>query len=119
MAPNRLGASTKALLLESSQELFVSSISTLEISRLVWGNKLELGLSVGDWMKRALNFSGAKTLVLGHSIAEETYLLPEPFHRDPADRILVASARNKGLMLITADERILSYPHVSTLDARK
>ena len=48
-------------------------------------------------------------------IIEEAYSLPEPFHADPMDRILVATARVHGLTLLTADKAILSYPHVRTL----
>ena len=49
----------------------------------------------------------------------EAYALPGAFHKDPADRILVATAREHLLTLVTADERILAYDGVETLDARK
>jgi PIN domain nuclease of toxin-antitoxin system len=41
--------------------------------------------------------------------------LPAPFHRDTADQIIVATARIRGCPLLTADKRILGYPHVKTL----
>jgi PIN domain nuclease of toxin-antitoxin system len=47
------------------------------------------------------------------------YALPKDFHRDPADRILAATAKHLNLTLITADERILSLSCVHTFDARK
>ena len=47
----------------------------------------------------------------------EAYALPGTFHRDPADRVLVATARRDGLTLVTADDRILAYPHLRTQDA--
>jgi len=46
------------------------------------------------------------------------YELPGDFHRDPADRMLVAAAMAHDLLFLTADDRILSYPHVRSLDAR-
>ena len=49
----------------------------------------------------------------------EAYALPGSFHRDPADRLLVAAARRSGLTLVTADDRILAYPHVHTQNARR
>ena len=49
----------------------------------------------------------------------EAYALPGEFHTDPADRILVASARLHGLRLVTADQRILSYRAVQTQNARR
>jgi PIN domain nuclease of toxin-antitoxin system len=48
----------------------------------------------------------------------KAYQLPGSFHRDPADRQIVATAICHGLTLMTADERILQYPAVKTLDAR-
>lgn len=48
----------------------------------------------------------------------EAYRLPGKFHKDPADRLLVATARVHDLTFVTADERILAYRGVRTLDAR-
>ena len=56
---------------------------------------------------------------LFHEIALESYRLPEPFLRDPADRTLVATARIHGPFLLTDDDTILKNPHVSCLNARK
>jgi PIN domain nuclease of toxin-antitoxin system len=54
---------------------------------------------------------------LTHDIAVLAYALPGSFHKDPADRILVATAIHHGLTLVTADERILAYAQVMTLAA--
>jgi PIN domain nuclease of toxin-antitoxin system len=56
---------------------------------------------------------------IDHRIAAEAYSLPGEFHKDPADRLLVATARVLGAALVTPDELILAYPYVRTLDARK
>jgi PIN domain nuclease of toxin-antitoxin system len=53
------------------------------------------------------------------AVAAEAYALPGQFHADPADRILVATARLRGLRLMTVDERILEYASVRSIDARK
>ena len=53
------------------------------------------------------------------AIALEAYSLPEAFHRDPADRVLVATARTYQATLLTADERILAYQHARTEDCRR
>lgn len=50
-------------------------------------------------------------------IASEAYELPVAFHKDPVDRVLVATARIHDLVLLTADDLILRYPHVKTLSA--
>ncbi|MBI3924529.1 MAG: type II toxin-antitoxin system VapC family toxin [Armatimonadetes bacterium] len=116
--PQQLGGQTAALLLDREQELHVSTISTLEIARLVELGHVELGVEVEEWVRLAMDALPAVTIELSHSIAAESYRLPAPFHRDPADRILVATARTRSLALLTADRRILDYPHVGSHDAR-
>jgi len=54
-----------------------------------------------------------------HKTTETAYKILEPFHKDLADRILVATAVLENLSLMTADERIVNYKHVSTINARK
>jgi len=58
-----------------------------------------------------------ETLDLDHMTAVEAYQLPGEFHQDPADRLLVATARNQGRILITADRKILNYQHVNLIKA--
>jgi PIN domain nuclease of toxin-antitoxin system len=68
--------------------------------------------------ERSLTELGAQSLPITHEIAAEAYTLPAPFHKDPVDRIRVAAARRHQLSLVTADERILRYAEVRSLDAR-
>jgi len=60
-----------------------------------------------------------RTIELDHASAIEAYALPEPFHQDPAGRLLVAAARVHGLSIATADRRILQYGSVASLLAHK
>jgi PIN domain nuclease of toxin-antitoxin system len=53
-----------------------------------------------------------KLLHLSPSIAVESTILPSEFHKDPADRLIVATARVHDCPLMTADAKILAYPHV-------
>jgi PIN domain nuclease of toxin-antitoxin system len=62
-----------------------------------------------------VGLNGWQEIPVDLEIIEEAYSLPEPFHADPMDRILVATARLHGLTLLTADKAILKYPHVRTL----
>ena len=71
------------------------------------------------WVRRGMNDLGLKSVELSHAIALLAYSLPGEFHKDPADRILVATAIDQGMMLVTADERILAYGRVMTMDARR
>lgn len=72
-----------------------------------------------EWVSRSLAELAAETIPITHDLALEAYSLPGHFHEDPADRLLVASARLLGLTFLTADERILSYPAVRSLNARR
>ncbi|PYJ92798.1 MAG: PIN domain nuclease, partial [Verrucomicrobia bacterium] len=78
---------------------------------------LRLKHTFAEWEELSLTELSASTIDLTHEIAWEAYNLPGTFHNDPADRVLVATARIKKLTLITADELILRYPHVKTLRA--
>jgi PIN domain nuclease of toxin-antitoxin system len=70
---------------------------------------------VAEWIEQALAYPGVRLLYLTPRIAVESSHLPGTFHRDPADQIIVATARIRGCPLLTADARILRYPHVKTL----
>jgi PIN domain nuclease of toxin-antitoxin system len=118
-APQRLGPRTKRLVLGAEHENGICPISTLEIARLVTAGEIELSISLADWIARSMDDLAAHTVVMNHEVAMEAYALPGSFHRDPADRVLVATARRDERTLVTADDRILAYPHVRTQDARR
>jgi PIN domain nuclease of toxin-antitoxin system len=117
--PERLGPRTKRLLIGAEHENAVCPISTLEISRLVAAAEIRLSMPLAEWVVESMTDLAAQTVSVSHEVAMEAYALPGAFHRDPADRLLVAAARRNGLTLVTADDRILSYPHVRTQDARR
>jgi PIN domain nuclease of toxin-antitoxin system len=117
--PETIGAKTRALLETTSDDLCVSAVSSLEIARLISGRLLELQGNLDRWVRTAIDSIEARSLDVDHRVAIEAYKLPGRFHKDPADRMLVATARIHGLTLVTADERILSSRAVRTLDARK
>lgn len=117
--PDAIGSSARALLETTADDLCVSAVSSLEIARLVSGGLLTLQGTVDRWVRAALNSIEARSIDIDHSVAIDAYKLPGRFHKDPADRLLVATARLHDLMLVTADERILAYRSVRTLDARK
>jgi len=116
--PDEFGADARKTILEENNKLFVSSISALEIARLAWGERLTLKVQLRTWIAETLNWLKAETLPVTDEVAVTAYELPGEFHRDPADRILVATAVVHQLTLMTADSRILGYPHVLTCNAR-
>lgn len=70
---------------------------------------------VVNWFEQALTYSGIVLIDITVPIALESTQLPGEFHRDPADQMIVATARIYDWPLLTADAKILNYPHVKTL----
>ena len=95
--------------------LGISAISCWEVAKLVEYGRLKLNCSVEEWIELAVHLPGLRVLELTPSIAVASTKLPGEFHRDPADQIIVATARVYGIGLLTADERIVAYRHVQTL----
>ena len=93
----------------------VSAISCWEVAKLVERGRIEFDVPVDEWIHQALNYPGVRLLELTPEIAVESTRLPEGFHRDPADQIIVATARIYDCLLITVDDGIRNYPHVKTL----
>lgn len=117
-SPDAIGEKARSILETTTDQLCVASVSSLEIARLIAGGLLTLKGSLDRWIRAATDSIEARSIPLDHRIAIEAYRLPGRFHKDPADRILVATARLDDLTLVTADERILSYRSVRTLAAR-
>ncbi|MCK5802636.1 MAG: type II toxin-antitoxin system VapC family toxin [Lentisphaeria bacterium] len=118
-SPEEFGAEALALLSAPDTKMYVSTVSSLEISRLIWGERLALAGSLRTWIRESLAMLLAETAPLSHESSVLAYELPGDFHRDPADRMLVATAMAHDYLFMTADERILSYQHVRSFDARR
>lgn len=109
---------THVLQEHESSGLGVSPISCWEVAKLVEYKRLGLPCAVGEWLDQALSYPGVQLLELSTRVVVESTQLPGEFHRDPADQIIVATARVLDCPLTTADEKILRYPHVKLLPAR-
>jgi PIN domain nuclease of toxin-antitoxin system len=112
---DRLQAGTLQRIETESDAVAVSAISLWEIAKLVQGGRLQLSIPVEDWIEQALAYPKVVVVPLSPVIAVESTRLPQPFHKDPADEIIVASARVLACPLITYDGKILNYPHVQLL----
>ena len=117
--PERIGEQARQELLRNDRSVFVSTISTLEIARLAAIGLIELKGPLDLWVRDSLEALQATTIEISHRVAMGAYQLPGDFHKDPADRLIVATAREHELMLMSADHRILTYPSVESLDAEK
>jgi len=95
--------------------LGISIISCWEVAKLVELGRLQLNQPVSQWLTQALAYPGVHLLDLTVQIVVESTQLPGTFHRDPADQIIVATARIYNLSLLTVDDKIVNYPHVTAL----
>ncbi|MGE0601546.1 MAG: type II toxin-antitoxin system VapC family toxin [Dehalococcoidia bacterium] len=93
--------------------LGVSIISCWEIAKKVSLNRLSLDRSLDVWLSGAIGYPGVELLGLTPEIVIESTRLPGSFHRDPADQLIVATARVLGVPLLTLDQQILRYEHVT------
>lgn len=113
---SRLAAEQIAAIQENETNgVGVSAISCWEIAKLVEYDRLDLPIPLEQWFEIALNYPGTSLLALTPEIAIESTRLPDTFHRDPADQIIVATARIYDCSLITSDKRIRAFTHVRTI----
>lgn len=77
--------------------------------------KLVLQGGVRKWVDEALNKPGIRLSAYSRDIAIEAVFLPEPMHKDPSDRVLVATARIEGMALVTADRAVLAFAKLTGL----
>ena len=93
----------------------VSVISCWEIAKLYEYGRIELPFGLTEWFEVAFAYPGVTLLNLTLEIAIESTRLPGDFHRDPFDQMIVATARLNQCPLVTADGKIIRYPHVQTV----
>jgi PIN domain nuclease of toxin-antitoxin system len=118
----RIGARAKRLIDRAglNDKIFVSAITPMEIGMLVAKSRLALSKDVIEWISEALAQPGIALLPLLPEIAVASTRLPGTAHGDPADRIIIASARHLGASVVTADRKILAYSrqgHVQATNA--
>jgi len=93
-------------------EILLSAISPWEFSKLLEKKKLGISCDPEDWIKSALDMPKLRLVPVSPVLAYRSTILPQPFHNDPADQIIVATAREENATILTKDERILAYRHV-------
>src|SRR4051812_17096197 len=106
-----LGPEARILLNEQvlAEGLMISAITVWEIALLAKKSRIILGMDVMKWIEEVLALPGLILGALDPPIAVGSVMLPDDFHNDPADRIIIATARHYKLRLLTADQAILDY----------
>jgi len=95
------------------QHLVFTSVVTLgELACLSERKRIALPTHWKTWFRGAVDRNGWNLLPLTADIMEEAYSLPGELHRDPVDRVLIATARLDEMTIVTTDRLILEYPHV-------
>jgi PIN domain nuclease of toxin-antitoxin system len=96
-------------------QILVSSMSAWELAMLVERGRVALSMDVASWLDTLSRIDAVQMVPVDSEIAVKSVQLPGDFHKDPADRIIVATARKFAAPLVSADEKIRSYPHVRAI----
>ncbi len=94
--------------------IFVSAITCAEIACLADSGKVDVHPHWRTWFNHSVAANRWSVLDIDIETVQEAFSLPGDFHRDPADRFIVAAARLRHMPVVTADRKIIDYPHVET-----
>ncbi len=100
---------------QTDGEILVSAISAWEIALLVKRGRVALARDVAQWLELVGRIDRVRFVPVDVDVAVQSVELPGELHADPADRILVATSRALRAPLLTADERLRNYPHLSVI----
>ena len=114
MRPQNLSGKVKELIanMDAYDELLLSAISPWEFSNLLEKGRIGVSFNPGEWINAALDMPKLRLVPLTPVVAYRSTVLPKSFHGDPADQIIVATAREENATILTKDEEILKYQHV-------
>ena len=113
----RLSAKARMTIHASQREddAWLSPISIWEIARKVEKRQLVLDRPLDDWLDAATTMPGLRLAELGRSILVASCALPPSLTGDPADQIIVATARQHAAPVVTKDRKIRRYQHVRSI----
>ncbi len=113
MNSGKLSKKVRLLLANTKKydEILLSAISLWEFSKLLEKERIGISCNPEEWIVEALNMPKLRLVSLTPSIAFRSTTLPGPFHNDPADQIIVATARDENTTIITKDKLIQDYKH--------
>jgi len=106
-----LPSAMREIIDNSSGFVALASVSCLEVAWLAKKGRISLPIPIDDFFVKAIDGSGLVLLPLTPSIAARSAFLPD-IHRDPIDRVLIATALEHDAELVTRDGMISQYPDV-------
>jgi PIN domain nuclease of toxin-antitoxin system len=95
--------------------ILISAITAWEIAMLINKGRLSLSMDLEVWLDLVADIDGLRFIPMDREIAVAATRLPGEFHKDPADRIIVSTARKYSAPVVTGDEKILKYTHVKAV----
>jgi len=110
-----LSKRAKQIITDPQFELYLSTMSVWEFSKLVQLGKLKINCDGLKWISLALEMPGLKLLELTPEVSWQSANLPGTFHRDPVDQVIVASARLIDAVVVTKDRLIAEYEFVGSV----
>ncbi|WP_404415958.1 type II toxin-antitoxin system VapC family toxin [Vreelandella aquamarina] len=114
LSPDALAAIENEFRLDDGN-ILISAISAWEIALLVEKGRATLSMGIDDWLDTVEEIDRVRIVPIDTATVVESTRLPGEFHKDPADRMIVALARHFNADLVTADEKINNYRHVKTV----
>ena len=101
--------------INSYDEMLLSAISPWEFSKLLEKQRIGISCHPEDWIITALDMPKLRLVPLTPILSYRSTILPQPFHSDPADQIIVATALGENATILTKNEKILAYKRVKSL----
>jgi PIN domain nuclease of toxin-antitoxin system len=117
MNPGKLSAKVRSLIAKSGlyEDFLLSAISPWEFSKLLEKKRIGISCDPEEWINQALEMPKLRLVPLSPAIAYRSTVLPQTFPGDPADQIIVATAREENATILTKDKNIQQYKYVRTL----
>jgi PIN domain nuclease of toxin-antitoxin system len=113
--PERLSGKARTLILDARRDscIAIAAITLYELAWIAQRKKIRISTSVESFLREIV--SQVKILPISPEIAACAVGLPADFPKDPADRLIAATALVEGVSLVTADEKILNTNTVNTI----
>ena len=117
MNPQKLSRRVTDLIGDTTRydELLLSAISPWEFCKLLEKGRIAISCNPEDWLSAAFDLPKFRLVPLSPVLAYRSTVLPQPFHNDPADQIIAATALQENAAILTKDRNILEYEYVKSL----
>ena len=102
---------------ERGEPVFLSPITGWELGLLFTKGRLRSAVTPTEYLKRLMNVAGLRIADMSPELLMGSWFLPGNIHKDPADRIIAATAREFGLTVMTRDSSLLAYASEGHLSA--